>query len=180
MTAPRRGARRKINVKDLYSEGSGTPPGCDPINSRIPGGLRGLRPPATFFATLRVAEASQLENRNRGQACYLRFLKRLGFEPCRIANGRLDPNLVLRESAGSARQHKAWVAASKPHDGIKNPTKPAERATDLECGGNPDLSGATPLWIDPIIQSAVAVPTGRDSDGGLQIVSGQNCRICGA
>jgi len=32
MTAPRRGARRQVNVKDLYSEGSGTPPGCDPIN----------------------------------------------------------------------------------------------------------------------------------------------------
>ena len=25
------------------------------------GGLRGLRPPATFFATLRVAEVSQLQ-----------------------------------------------------------------------------------------------------------------------
>src|SRR6185436_4467560 len=30
-----------------------------PINLVFPGGLRGLRPPATFFATLRVAEVSQ-------------------------------------------------------------------------------------------------------------------------
>ena len=59
MTAPRRGAKRQVNVRDLYIEGSGTPPGCDLI-SRIPGGLRGLRPPATFLATLRVAEMSQL------------------------------------------------------------------------------------------------------------------------
>ena len=36
MTAPRRGARRKVNLKDLYSEGSGTPPGCDPINLAFP------------------------------------------------------------------------------------------------------------------------------------------------
>ena len=34
---------------------SGTPPGVRPNQYRIPGGLRGLRPPATFFATLRVA-----------------------------------------------------------------------------------------------------------------------------
>jgi hypothetical protein len=32
---------------------------------------------------------------------------------------------------------------------MKTITEPAKRATDLECGGNPDLSGATPLWIDP-------------------------------
>src|SRR6476469_5261704 len=36
MTAPRRGARRQVNVKDLHSEGSGTPPGCDPINLAFP------------------------------------------------------------------------------------------------------------------------------------------------
>jgi len=62
MTAPRRGARRQFDVKDLYSESSCTPPGCDEINFATPGGLRGLRPPATLFATLRVAEVSQLYN----------------------------------------------------------------------------------------------------------------------
>src|SRR4029079_16309470 len=36
MTAPRRGARRQVNAQDLYSEGSGTPPGCDPINLAFP------------------------------------------------------------------------------------------------------------------------------------------------
>jgi hypothetical protein len=41
---------------------------------------------------------------------------------------------------------------------MKTINEPAKRATDLERGGNPDLSGATPLWIDPAIQSAVAVP----------------------
>jgi hypothetical protein len=43
-------------------------------------------------------------------------------------------------------------------------TKPAERAADLECGGE---RSATPLWIDSIIQSAVAVPTSRDSPNAL-------------
>jgi hypothetical protein len=38
--------------------------------------------------------------------------------------------------------------------------------TDLECGGK---RSATPLWIEPNIQSAVAVPTSRDSAGALQI-----------
>src|SRR4029077_4789727 len=65
MTAPRRGARRQVNVKDLYMEGFGTPSGCDPINIAFTGGLRGLRPPATFLATLRVAEVSQLYCRPR-------------------------------------------------------------------------------------------------------------------
>src|SRR6185369_4158940 len=37
------------NPKDRYIESSGTPPGCDPIKDPIPGGLRGLRPPATFL-----------------------------------------------------------------------------------------------------------------------------------
>ena len=50
----------RLNVNDLCFEGSGTPSGCDQINSAFPGGLRGLQPPATFFATLRVAEVSQL------------------------------------------------------------------------------------------------------------------------
>src|SRR6185369_17736278 len=36
MTAPRRGARRQVNVRDLYIERSGTPPGCDPINPAFP------------------------------------------------------------------------------------------------------------------------------------------------
>jgi len=36
MTAPRRGGRRQVNVKDLYTEGSGTPPGCEPINLAFP------------------------------------------------------------------------------------------------------------------------------------------------
>src|SRR6185369_17598458 len=36
MTAPRRGARRQVNVRELYSEGSGTPPGCDQINLALP------------------------------------------------------------------------------------------------------------------------------------------------
>ena len=36
MTAPRRGARRQVNIKDLHSEGSGTPPGCDSINLAFP------------------------------------------------------------------------------------------------------------------------------------------------
>jgi len=45
----------QVHPKDRYIESSGTPPGCDPIKDPIPGGLRGLRPPATFFATLRVA-----------------------------------------------------------------------------------------------------------------------------
>ena len=36
MTAPRRGARRQVNVKGLCREGSGTPPGCDPINLAFP------------------------------------------------------------------------------------------------------------------------------------------------
>jgi len=36
VTASRRGARRQDNVKDLYSEGSGTPPGFDPINLAFP------------------------------------------------------------------------------------------------------------------------------------------------
>ena len=34
--------------------------GATQLIARIPGGLRGLRPPATLFATLRVAEVSQL------------------------------------------------------------------------------------------------------------------------
>jgi len=57
MTAPRRGARRqrKFTAKDLAPLR-----GATQLISRIPGGLRGLRPPATFFATLRVAEVSQL------------------------------------------------------------------------------------------------------------------------
>jgi hypothetical protein len=46
--------------------------------------------------------------------------------------------------------------------------------TNLECGGNPDLSGATPLWIGPIIQSAVAAQTSRDSAGALQIARDQS------
>ena len=54
MTAPRRGARgqRKFTAKILAPLR-----GATQLISRIPGGLRGLRPPATFFATLRVAEA---------------------------------------------------------------------------------------------------------------------------
>ena len=36
MTAPRRGARRQVNVKIFYSQESGTPPGCDPINLAFP------------------------------------------------------------------------------------------------------------------------------------------------
>ena len=36
MTAPRRGARRQIHIKDLYSGGSGTPPGLRPINLAFP------------------------------------------------------------------------------------------------------------------------------------------------
>ena len=36
MTAPRRGVRRQVNVKELYTEGSGTPPGCEPINLAFP------------------------------------------------------------------------------------------------------------------------------------------------
>jgi hypothetical protein len=55
------------------------------------------------------------------------------------------------ESARSARQHKAWGAASeasKPQDRNPKRFQPAERATDFECGGE---RGATrPLWIDPI------------------------------
>jgi hypothetical protein len=46
--------------------------------------------------------------------------------------------------------------------------EPTEWATDLECGGK---RSATPLWIERIIQSAVAVPTTRDSAGALQIAS---------
>jgi hypothetical protein len=36
---------------------------------------------------------------------------------------------------------------------------------NLECAGNPDLSGATPLWIEPIIQSA-AMMAGPISKSG--------------
>jgi len=36
MTAPRRGARRQANVKDIYSKGSGTPPGLDLIDIAFP------------------------------------------------------------------------------------------------------------------------------------------------
>src|ERR1041385_989272 len=39
------------------------------------------------------------------------------------------------------------------------------RATDLERGGK---RSATPLWTDPMIQSAVLVPTSRDCAGALQ------------
>src|SRR6185436_8286303 len=60
MTAPRRGARRQVNVKDLYTKDLAPLRGATQLISRIPGGLRGLRPPATFLATLRVAEVSQL------------------------------------------------------------------------------------------------------------------------
>src|SRR6187399_3717742 len=57
MTAPRRGGRRqhRFTAEDLAPLR-----GATQLISRIPGGLRGLRPPATFFATLRVAEVSQL------------------------------------------------------------------------------------------------------------------------
>jgi len=44
--------QRNFTAKDLA-------PLRGAIYSRISGGLRGLRPPATFFATLRVAEVSQ-------------------------------------------------------------------------------------------------------------------------
>src|SRR6185369_5432622 len=47
--------QRKFTAKDLAPLR-----GATQLISRIPGGLRGLRPPATFFATLRVAEVSQL------------------------------------------------------------------------------------------------------------------------
>ena len=55
--APRRGARRqrKFTAKDLAPL-----LGATQLISGIPGGLRRLRPPATFFATLRVAKVSQL------------------------------------------------------------------------------------------------------------------------
>jgi hypothetical protein len=29
-------SRSQVNVKDLYLESSGTPPGCDPINTAFP------------------------------------------------------------------------------------------------------------------------------------------------
>src|SRR5580765_7698411 len=47
--------QRKFTAKDLAPLR-----GAIQLISRIPGGLRGLRPPATFFATLRVAKVSQL------------------------------------------------------------------------------------------------------------------------
>src|SRR6476619_954877 len=47
--------QRKFTAKDLAPLR-----GATQLISRIPGGLRGLRPPATFFATLRVAEVCQL------------------------------------------------------------------------------------------------------------------------
>src|SRR6185369_1519380 len=47
--------QRKFTPKDLAPLR-----GATQLISRIPGGLRGLRPPATLFATLRVAEVSQL------------------------------------------------------------------------------------------------------------------------
>src|SRR6187549_2021865 len=47
--------QRKFTAKDLAPLR-----GATQLISRIPGGLRGLRPPANFFATLRVAEVSQL------------------------------------------------------------------------------------------------------------------------
>src|SRR5580765_6153321 len=59
MTAPRRGARRQVNV-NFKAEDLAPLRGATQLISRISGGLRGLRPPATFFATLRVAEVSQL------------------------------------------------------------------------------------------------------------------------
>src|SRR6185369_11341096 len=49
--------QRKFTAKDLAPLR-----GATQLISRIPGGLRGLRPPATFFATLRVAEVSQLHS----------------------------------------------------------------------------------------------------------------------
>src|SRR5580765_3902513 len=47
--------QRKFRAKDLAPLRAATQ-----IISRVPGGLRGLRPPATLFATLRVAEVSQI------------------------------------------------------------------------------------------------------------------------
>src|SRR5580765_1924138 len=47
--------QRKSTPKDLAPLR-----GTTQLISRIPGGLRALRPPATPFATLRVAEGSQL------------------------------------------------------------------------------------------------------------------------
>ena len=72
--------------------------------------------------------------------------------------------LLTSKSARSARQHKAWGAASeasKPQDrSAKKGVQPAERATDLECGGNPDLSGATRLWIGLMTQELSPAPAG--------------------
>src|SRR5580765_899002 len=47
--------QRKFTAKDLAPLR-----GATQLISRITGGLRGLRPPATFFATLRVAEVNYI------------------------------------------------------------------------------------------------------------------------
>jgi hypothetical protein len=76
-------------------------------------------------------------------------------------NSNPDPAPGSSESARSARQHKAWGAASeasKPQDRNPKGFQPAERATHLECGGK---RSASLLWIQPMIKSAIVFPTSR-------------------
>jgi len=73
----------------------------------------------------------------------------------------------VRGAHGSIEPGVQRAKRANPRVAIQEGFQPAERATDLECGGNPDLSGAIPLWVDPMIQSDIVVPTGRDYAGAL-------------
>src|SRR6185369_11947094 len=85
-----------------------------------------------------------------------------------LQNQNSRPGLGLRGRGAHASIKPGVPRANRASPRIAVPKKafqPAERATDLECGGK---RSATPLRIDPMIQSAVVVPTSRDYAGALQ------------
>ena len=75
------------------------------------GGLRGLRPPATFFATLRVAEEGQLDRfPPKGEQIYFqpdldqRFLQFVANRPKRLIENSNDKLFSLCFLVGSVRK----------------------------------------------------------------------------